>query len=52
MFEKQPGQDLYVDFKVKLPDSWSFIYSLPEGSWGEYSGYLKSDMILSVGINF
>ncbi len=52
VFEKQPGQDLYVDFKVKLPDSWSFIYSLPEGSWGEYSGYLKSDMILSVGINF
>ena len=52
VFQIQPGYESFLSFKTILPESWSFVYSLPELSFGEYNGRFDSDKFFTVGIGY
>ncbi len=52
IFQVQPGQESVLDFKTELPDTWSFIYSKPEGSFGFYYGVFNSDKFFDIGVQY
>jgi len=50
IFQVQPGSESILDFKMKLPENWDFIYSKPARSFGRYYGKFNSDKFFSVSI--